>query len=113
MPVGPSYRDCSADSRASIVGSSLVIVTGIGRVCGTSASRAPTVTSVVTPSCSASSSSSIVYDLQRIDGSMPSTMTTSRSMPGMCAHSRRVVGQVTRRWPSSSSPISGRFTWKS
>jgi len=90
-----------------------VAVTGIGRVCGTSASSAPTVTRVVTPSRSAHSSSSIVYDRQRIEGSMPSTMTTSRPIAGTWAASSRVVGQVIRRWSSSSMPTLGRLTWKS
>ena len=53
MPVGPSYRDGSIASRSSRPSSSLVLVTGIGRVCGTSASSAPSVTTVPTPSRSA------------------------------------------------------------
>ena len=41
MPVGPSYVDCSSLSRSTSSGSVAVPVTGIGRVCGVSASRAP------------------------------------------------------------------------
>ena len=47
MPVGPSYVEGSRSSRRISPSSSLVAVTGIGRVCGTSASSAPSVTSVL------------------------------------------------------------------
>ena len=56
-------------------------LTGIGRVCGTSASSAPSVTNVATPTDWANSSSSTVKDRQRMYGSMPCTRTTSRSVP--------------------------------
>ena len=55
---------------------------GRGRVCGTSASSAPRVTKVETPTYWANSSSSMVKDRQRVDGSMPCTRMMSRSMPG-------------------------------
>ena len=61
-------------------------MTGTGRVCGVSASSAPSVTTVVTPSCSMCSSSSAQNRRQRMFGSMPCMSTTSRLAPGRAAH---------------------------
>ena len=50
---GPSYVDCSSLSRSTSSGSVAVPVTGIGRVCGVSASSAPRVTTSWPPRSSA------------------------------------------------------------
>ena len=89
-----------------------VALIGSGRVCGTSASSAPSVTNVDTPTDWANSSSSMVKDRQRVDGSMPCTRITSRSVPEEVASRIRVVGQLIRRRPSSET-TRGRLTWKS
>ncbi len=85
---------------------------GRGRVCGTSASSAPRVMKVETPTDWANSSSSMVKDRQRVDGSMPCTRMMSRSIPADVASRIRVVGQLIRRRPSSDT-TRGRLTWKS
>ena len=66
-------------------GSSAVALTGMGRVCGASASSAPSVMTDRTPRSAAMSSSSAQYRRQRIDGSMPCTSTTSRPDCGTVA----------------------------
>ena len=55
---------------------------GTGRVCGVSASRAPRITTFVTPSSSMNSRMSAQNVRQRIFGSMPCSSTTSRTAPG-------------------------------
>ena len=45
IPVGPSYRAATTPGLASQSSSSLAAFTGAGRVCGTSARKAPRVTS--------------------------------------------------------------------
>ena len=66
-----------------------------------------------TPSRSAYSSSSMVNARHRVDGSMPSTSTTSREPNAVSRATRiRVVGHTIRRWPSSRITF-GRLTWKS
>ena len=87
-------------------------LTGTGRVCGVSASSAPRVTTISTPSSRATPSSSWQNARQRMVGSMPCTSTTSRVASGMRATEIRVVGQVIVRTPSSMT-TSGRLTWKS
>ena len=81
-PWGP--RTCSPRGRSggACPRRSEVAVIGSGRVCGTSASSAPRVTNVETPTDWANSSSSMVKDRQRVDGSMPCTRMTSRSSAG-------------------------------
>jgi len=86
---------------------------GMGRVCGTSASSAPIVTTVVTPSRSAMSSSSRQNVRQRIDGSIPCTRTTRRPLAGTVTAVTVVVGHVISRRPSSEVVTTGRLTWKS
>jgi hypothetical protein len=46
-------------------------------------------------------------------GSIPRISRTSRPVSSGRARKIRVVGQVSRRTPSSSNSTSGRFTWKS
>ena len=79
MPVGPSYVDCSSLSRSTRSGSVAVPVTGIGRVCGVSASSAPRVTTSSPPRSSQAASSSAQNWRQRMLGSMPRIRITSRS----------------------------------
>ena len=94
-------------------GSLAVPETGIGRVCGVSASSAPRVTTSSAPSSSEAASSSAQNCRQRMFGSMPRSRITSRSAPGGEQTDSWVEGQVIRRIPSSPVPTSGRFTWKS
>ena len=56
-------------------------VTGAGRVCGTSASSAPSVTTSSTPSSRAKSVITVANVRQRRFGSIPSSRTASRSSP--------------------------------
>ena len=88
-------------------------VTGTGRVCGASASSAPSSTAVSTPSSSMIPTMSWQKDRQRMFGSMPWISTTSRSEPGSLASDIRVVGQLMRRVLPSTSSTVGRVTWKS
>src|SRR5665647_2912238 len=98
IPVGPSYVLASRPRASCRSGSSDVAVTGIGRLCGTSASRAPRVTTVVTPRRSAVSSTSEQNRRHRMDGSMPWTSATTSPEPGRVAEDgRRVIA-----WPSTS-----------
>ena len=107
MPVGPSYVDCSSLSRSTSSGSVAVPVTGIGRVCGVSASSAPSVTTSSPPRSSHAASSSAQNWRQRMLGSMPRTRITSRSRSGGEATAIWVLGQVIRRCPCSSLPTIG------
>ena len=65
MPVGPSYWGASASSSARSSSVSEVRVTGMGRVCGTSASREPSMITKSTSRAAACSSSSAVKVRQR------------------------------------------------
>ena len=89
-----------------------VAETGIGRECATSAMSAPRVMTIVTSAAWASSMSSMANARQRKDGSTPWTSTTSRPSEVFVATSTRVVRQLIRRRPFSSS-TRGRLTWKS
>ncbi len=113
IPVGPSYCDVSRPSASATASSVAVPVTGIGRVCGVSASSAPSVTTISTPSSSAKASSSWQKDFQRMLGSMPWTSTTSRCCSGSRATVTRVVGHSSSRAPEAPKAIVGRLTWKS
>ena len=113
MPVGPSYVAGSSFSRSSRSSSVAVPLTWIGRVCGVSASSAPSVTTSSTPRSSAQASSSAQNWRHRMFGSMPRNRTTSRCEPGGRATYTWVEGHVIRRIPSSVAPTSGRLTWKS
>ena len=86
---------------------------GTGRVWGTSASSAPSVTTISTPSRSAASSTPPANVRQRRFGSIPETSTRSRSAVGASAARIVFSGQSTSRvWPSVIR-IVGRVTWKS
>ena len=113
MPVGPSYVDISSLSRSTSSGSVAVPLTGTGRVCGVSASRAPSVTTIWPPRSSAAASSSAQNCRHRMLGSMPRIKMTSRRRSGGLAIAIWVLGQVICRWPRSSVLTSGRLTWKS
>ena len=114
MPVGPSYVDCSSLSRSTRSGSVAVPVTGIGRVCGVSASSAPRVTT--------SSAAEVVAGGEQLGAELPPAhvgldAADQDDVAVEVGRARRsaiwVVGQVIRRWPVSSVPTSGRLTWKS
>ncbi len=100
-------------SRSAISGSVAVPETGIGRVCGVSASSAPRVTTSSAPSSSEAASSSAQNCRQRMLGSIPRSRMTSRVAPGGEQTESCVEGQVIRRMPSSVLPTVGRLTWKS
>ena len=86
---------------------------GTGRVCATSAIRAPSVTTISTPSISAASAMPSEKVRQRRLGSVPASSTRSRSAPGGVAASRTLPGHsISRLWPSVSR-IVGRLAWKS
>ena len=86
---------------------------GTGRVCGTSAIRAPSVTTISTPSRSAASMTAPAKVRQRRFGSTPDSKTRSRSALGTSAVKIVLAGQSTSRvWPSAIR-IVGRVTWKS
>ena len=86
---------------------------GTGRVWGTSASRAPSVTTISTSSRSATSSTASANVRQRRFGSIPETRTRSRSAFGARAAKTVFAGQSTSRVCPSVSRIVGRVTWKS
>ena len=69
-------------SRSTSSGSLAVPVTGIGRVCGVSASSAPSVTTTLAPRSSTQASSSAQNERHFMLGSMPRTRMTSRSRSG-------------------------------
>ena len=68
-----------------------------GRVCGTSPSSAPSVTTTCTPSASARSTMCVLNARQRIDGSTPCTSTRSRGARGACASKISTVGHSISR----------------
>ena len=78
IPVGPSYRDALSPSSSTSAGSVAEPVTGHGRVWGTSASSAPSVTTIWTSRLRASSTISPVNVRQRVFGSIPIRMIASR-----------------------------------
>ena len=86
---------------------------GTGRVCETSAIRAPRVITIPTPSVSAAVAIDSEKVRQRRLGSVPSSSTRSRSALGICAARRMFSGHsMWRVWPSVRL-IVGRFDWKS
>ena len=97
---------------SAVAASDAVPETATGRVCGESESRAPSVTTISTPSSSARPTISSQKPRQRMLGSSPRTSTTSRS-PGSRAIDSRVVGHSMRRLLPSSRLTVGRLTWKS
>ena len=82
MPVGPSYRERARPSLAAVSSSCAEPVTWIGRVCGTSASSAPSPITVATWWSTAILSSSSQNARQRKFGSMPCTRMTSLGESG-------------------------------
>ena len=94
-------------------GPTAAAVTGTGRVCGESASSAPSSTTISTPSSVKDSTSSSQNARQRMLGSIPCTSTMSRSAasgwPRTAAWSAR---PGARSGPSDTS-MTGRVTWKS
>ena len=75
----------------------------MGREWGTSANIDPKVMTKETSRSSAKSSNSRVKLFQRIDGSVPLTMTKSRSNSGKATPKISVVGQVILRICDSST----------
>ena len=86
---------------------------GTGRVCGTSASRAPSVTTISTSSRSAASMTAPAKLRHFRFGSTPDTKTRSRSALGTSAVKIVLAGQSTSRASPSAIRIVGRVTWKS
>jgi len=68
-----------------------------GRLCGTSASRAPSVMTIPTPSAFAVSTTCAVKRDQRSDGSVPCSITRSCSAPGTSAAETELAGQSISR----------------
>ena len=97
IPVGPSYRETSTPRRTAKSGCALVPLTAIGRECGTSANMEPSVIIKETSKSSAKSRSSRVKLFHRIEGSVPLTITKSRSKSGRTTPKISVVGQVMFR----------------
>ena len=88
-------------------------MTDTGRLCGTSASSAPSSTAIWTPSASARSTTVRLNALQRNAGSGPDSRIRSRGARGMRTAWTSNSGQsIVRVTPSSSRTI-GRVVWKS
>src|SRR5665647_1310299 len=113
IPVTATSDDPDLQDALGLDASTYEGPTGIGRLCGTSASRAPRVTTVVTPRRSAVSSTSEQNRRHRMDGSMPWTSATTSPEPGRVAAVTDVLGHAITRRPSSPTPTVGRLTWKS
>ena len=88
-------------------------MTGTGRVCGESASSAPSRITSSTFSSAKDATSSSQKPRQRMFGSMPCTRTRSRPRPAGRARLSRVVGQTRRSVFPSVTSMTGRVTWKS
>ncbi len=95
------------------MGSEAAAETGTGRVCGASASSAPSSTTSSTFSSANEATSSSLNARQRMLGSMPCTSTMSRPNPSGLATENRVVGQTRRSVRPSDISTTGRVTWKS
>ncbi len=89
------------------------MVTGTGRVCGESASSAPSSTTISARNSVKAATSSAQNRRQRMFGSIPCTRTTSRSAGFPVAASSRVVGHTSRCVAPSVTSVTGRVTWKS
>ncbi len=113
MPVGPSYEEVGRVIRETRLGSEAKPLTETGRVCGTSASSAPSVTTICVPTASATSTINCVNVRQRIDGSAPLTRIRSRGARGTRTSERTTSGHSSARAPDSSRVIFGRVAWKS
>ena len=88
-------------------------MTEIGRVCGTSASSAPSVTTSWVPSASASSTITLLNPRQRSDGSLPTSSTRSRGARGTRASYSSTTGHTTWRVSPLTNLMRGRVSWKS
>jgi hypothetical protein len=88
-------------------------VTAVGRVCGTSASSAPSVSTICTRSSRAMPVRSSQKVRHRNDGSEPCTITRSRSAPGTRAAWIVGAGHSTTLLSPSLSRIVGRTEVKS
>jgi hypothetical protein len=88
-------------------------VTLTGRECGTSASRAPSVTTIWVPSTSARSTTSWQNVRQRMDGSLPDRRMRSRGARGTRAAKISSSGQSISRVRPSTIRTFGRVAWKS
>jgi hypothetical protein len=87
--------------------------TGAGRVCGTSASSEPSVSTNSVSNSVASPEISSANVRQRRFGSTPSSRIASRPAPGSGACRNVVSGQSTCRVIPSESETMGRVAWKS
>ncbi len=113
IPVGPSYDERLSPSRAIRTGSEASPVTDTGRVWGTSARSAPSVTTSWVPSASASSITAPVKVRQRIDGSVPTSRIRSRGARGTRASNSSTLGHTISRVSPPTSFTLGRVAWKS
>src|SRR4051812_32416867 len=113
MPVGPSYDVREIARREVRVSSVAIPVIGTGRECGTSASRAPSVTTSWVPRTSASSTIARENVRHRIDGSGPQSRTRSRGARGTRAAHTSTSGHSISRWRPSTRRTFGRVAWKS
>ncbi len=89
------------------------MATGTGRVCGESASSAPSSTTSSISSAEKAVTSSEQKPRQRMLGSMPRRSSRSRSVISCLAASSRVVGQTRRSVRPSATSVTGLVTWKS
>ena len=95
MPVGPSYRERCSSNRSISSGSLAVPMICTGRVCGTSASRAPRLIVIGARNRSAMPTTWAQNSRQRNAGSGPSTSRTSP--PGVEADQIPTVGHTIVR----------------
>ena len=113
---GPRSATARGSSRSASVGvATTVPLTGIGRVCGVSASSAPRVTTSSTPRSVASAEQLVAERAPahaRLDARGPARRRGRGPRPR--ATETRVVGQVISRGPVLGRPTTcGRLTWKS
>ena len=111
MPVGPSYCERWSSNRSISESSEAVPISGTGRECGTSASRAPSEIAIVAPNRSAMPVICSENRRQRSAGSGPSTRITS--VPGSETDQTPTVGHTIERLRSSSRRTCGRTVAKS
>ena len=91
----------------------MIPVIDTGRLCGTSASNAPSVITIPTPRSCAAVTTSSVKRRQRSDGSTPCSITRSPSAPGTGATENEFSGHsILRVLPSTSFTV-GRTAVKS
>ena len=112
MPVGPLYVDGTSPSCPVSSRLSEVTETGIGRVCGVSASRAPSRCTRLTCAEASAEAIKVLNCRHRRFGSNPCPSTSARPLGSRPTRSS-VVGQISSRSSASDSSTCGRFTWKS